>query len=280
MNQNICPNCHMPVEEGARFCGNCDQPLNSNNPVQVPENNGIPEYAEYQPSLRKHFVSIGLVFGVVGIVSSILVPLFGFVFGFIGLLLVLLSSKNRLPRLKIVSFLACLLAILLGGLFTYMNVINAKNQNVSYSSSIYLVTPCFNLNLSSKFTINNTRNSCNVKFYDGTNINNSEDIYEIIYNNVANLNSSNFEVSLKPAINQDISLHLKNYQVTNQQSTTFVGQMAYYVSAYNKSNNTTVIEEAILPPKPINGNNLLLIIHSSVGKQSNIGQISKSWSWN
>ena len=83
MDYNICPNCHQPVEPGAKFCGNCDQPLivvstqNGNSST----NSSIPEYAKYFPKTHQHWASIALVMGIVGIGGSFLIPIFGIIFG-------------------------------------------------------------------------------------------------------------------------------------------------------------------------------------------------------
>lgn len=283
MDYNICPNCHQPVEPGAKFCGNCDQPLivvstqNSNSAT----NSSIPEYATYFPKTHQHWASIALVMGIVGIGGSFLIPIFGIIFGIGGFFLAIFAPKNLRSKLKIGAMIVAILSVIVAVVNVSLNLSNSNNNSTNYSSSIYLVTPCYNLNLSSKFTITNPQNSCNVKFYSGTSINNASDIYQIETENVANLNSTNFDLNLKPAMESDLTSHLSSgFKIVSASQTLFDGQLAYLVQAYNQSKNLSVSEEAILYQKGIQGNNLFIITHSSVGKIDSMNILAKSWSWN
>jgi hypothetical protein len=280
---NICPNCHQPVEPGAKFCGNCDQPLVvvGTPKVKQTDNQSIPEYARYFPKTRQHWASIALVLGLVGIMGSFIIPIFGIIFGIVGFFLAILTPKEIAKKLKIGAIILTILSVIVAIVNVSLNLKNGSHNSASYSSSIYLVTPCYNLNLSSKFTITNPKNSCNVKFYVGSNINNALDIYQIETQNVANLNSANFDLNLKSAIENDLTSHLSTgFSIVSSEQTTFDGQLAYMVETYNRAKNLSVSEEAVLYQKGIQGNNLFIITHSAVGKMALGNALAKSWSWN
>ena len=292
--EHNCPKCSEPTESGASFCGNCGfrlmpQNIQDSNAQSADLNTDIPVYAKPKSHHKKHWAALALVFGVMGIAASFLLPFLGITLGVVGI--VLISSSFSISRgwVKPSGLVISLLAVVVGLGFWVNTAVHDPKIHASQVAgtsggiaTISVSTPCYSIKFSTVVNIDNSKGSCSVNAYNGDNFQSSSDIYKIVASTVNNVNSSNFDSISKAAIAQDISEHLPGFTVSNQGTDLFNGNPAYLVYAYNQSSNVSMVEESILNPSPssTSANNFFVVVHAVNGQNVSLNSLKKGWQWN
>ncbi len=276
-----CPNCHKETEIDANFCGYCGTKLKLGD-FNISTNSKNAPYAIYYPLVRQHWASYSIIFGIIGIGASLIIPLFGLILGIIGLFIALSSHRyNNLIRFKVAGIiLSCLALILAVTLIIYNSSYNSLQVNQSKAASVVLNTPCFDIKFSTIYKISNSPKSCNVVAYYGQSYSKAEDLYRVDALKIINANSSNFINLVKVnLINPDLLKLSNNYNVIVNKKAQFLNNEAYNLSVYNPKTNVSITIEPILYNAKGISDNIFVIYHSTIGKASNLNALSKAWAW-
>jgi hypothetical protein len=293
MQQDIvCPKCSQPTETGATFCGNCGFRL-------IPENSqtylgqvstqlatSIPVYATPKNHHKRHWAALALVFGLLGIAASLLLPLVGIIFGIVGIILISSSFSIARGWVKPSGLVVSILSIFVGILLAVVPQLQNSKTHAAVQpgttngvATISIETPCYSIRFKTFINIDNNKGSCSINAYNGVNFDTSSNIYKIVASSVSNINSSNFDSVSKTAIASDIAKHLPGFNITSQNSDTFDGASAYSVYAYDPGSNIAMIEESVLDSGS-SGNNFFVIIHAVNGQSTNLNSLKAGWQWN
>ena len=222
--EKLCPNCNEPIEEGAIYCGNCGFKLLTHASGTNGQNNIIPTYSRTKIYHRKHWPSYSIIFGIVGVASSLIVPIVGLIVGVLAIILSTSSIKNKdNKKYRIVGLSIGIIAVLVA----IISIVVSVNHNNSLSkkdtltssnnSSVYVTTPCYVIKFSTLFNFSDKKkNSCNLIAYYGSNLNQASQIYKIeaTYNSI--VNSNNLDNLAQNAISTDISTNLKGFKVSSK----------------------------------------------------------------
>ncbi|MEI9913398.1 MAG: zinc ribbon domain-containing protein [Candidatus Saccharibacteria bacterium] len=292
-----CPNCQQPIENGAIYCGNCGFKLDTSATAQQVNSNSIssnqaqeaaiPAYDIPTTHHRQHWAAMALAFGVIAIGGGALVPLLGIVFGITGVVMSTSSYRKTHGWLKPVSLIVPVLALLLSIGFWVNNSANNAKQTASNSagtsngiSSMSVTTPCYTLTFKTEFNVNNASGSCTINAYNESNFVDSSNIYKVLASQTNQITTANFDSTAKQAIESDVSKNLPGFNITNQSSNIFSGSPAYYIQAYNSSTNVAVIEETILHNDPSARDNFFTIVHAVNDSAVNLDELESTWHWN
>lgn len=292
IEEKNCPKCNEPTENGAVFCGNCgfrliEQPKEAYlGQISTQQRDEIPTYAQPKPHHKKHWASIALIFAVMGIASSYLLPFMGIAFGIVGIILVTSSLGVSKGWIKPTSLILSTLAVIVGLGFWVNAVISqpkikAEQETTSTGvATINVNTPCYSINFKSIINISNSKGSCSMNAYNGSSFADSSNIYKIVASTVSNVNSNNLDSLAKQAIAQDIANNLPGFSITDENSDLFDGNPAYSVYAYNSKLNVSMVEEAVLDNNQTNTNNFFVIIHAVNSTNTNLDTLKSEWQWN
>jgi hypothetical protein len=249
----------------------------------------LPNYAVAYPHPKQHRAAIALAIGIIGMAAGLVIAILGIALGIIGIILSTTAYKGSSKGLKISSLVVSILALLIGT-GVWVNAIvhdpalhaqKASNAGTANGVSVLSVsTPCYNVGFANQLNVNNDKGSCAMNAYNGNTISTSTDIYKVLTNSVPGLSQSNFTSATKKAINSDVAKNLPGFKVVNQASTTFAGDAAYYVQAYDSNQNVSVIEEGVLNNSTSSKNNFFVLVHVNNGVTSTLSGIEKNWQWN
>jgi hypothetical protein len=285
-----CPNCNEPVEPGAVFCGNCGQKL-SDQDVNLKLNADIiPEYSE--PNLveqtRRTEESMSLVFGVVGVVGSLFVPLAGIVIGLTGVVMASLTVRRGKDLVNIFGAVISIIAILtgIGAWIHASSVQKASISKVNNSAAVtnssdavstnYVQTPCYKMNFTSKLNIQNVPGNCNMNAFNGATFVLSTEAYKV-YATKTNYTSDGFVAMAKQAIDKDVKLSLATFTVSHEESGVFAASPAYFVTVSN-GQGVSIIEAVALHPTT-SGENFFVFVHAVLGDQADLHDLQLGWQW-
>ncbi len=309
-DERLCPNCNQSVEDGAVYCGNCgsklsaeqaspstvsqvyanstQQTLNTTLATSLASGPNIPAYAVPHHH-KQHWAVMALAFGLFGIGVGVLVPILGLALGLCGIVIITSSLRITHGWLKPAAITISALAIAAGIGFMVNNVTHhqaAQTANKVGTSngvaSINVNTPCYSLTFATELNVNNSKGSCSINAYDGTTFQSSSNVYKVLGNVSSTVDSANFESYSKQAINQDIVKNLPAFSVAKQAANVFDGSPAYYVEAYDSTDNAAMIEETILhnDATNLNKDNFFVIVHATNGSNVNLDALQSSWQWN
>ncbi len=286
-----CPNCHESIEEGAFFCGNCGQRL-SIKPVDQTINSDtvIPEYSE--PNIfeqtRRTEESMSLVFGVVGIVGALFVPLAGIIIGAVGTIMSSLTLRRGKDIVNIVGLVISVFAIFTGfGTWVHSSnlqkeAISKANKSISLTNATSAITkdnlstPCYKINLTNKLNIQNTSGNCDMNAYNGATFVLSTEAYKV-YATKSTYTREGFAGLVKQVIEKDVRTSLPDYTIVRQGPTIFSASPAYSVTATN-GQGVSVIQTAVFH-ETTNGDNFFVIVHAVLGSEATLHDLQLGWQW-
>lgn len=311
-----CPQCHQPVETGAVFCGNCGTPLQSTQPVApaqtdsvvaavyanqaatpvaptpTPVLNGhgvaVPAYAlPVQHPVKETKTVLAIVFGAVGIVGSLLIPISGLVFGVVSLVLSTSSRRQSKKAENTVAIVVGVIALILSVIMWVVAINYVQRQkdggNVSGSSVpaaatnvTSAATSCYSAGFTSGLTVVSNNNTCETRAYSGTTFKSSNNVYIVLANTVPNISVGEFTAFSKQAIEHDFTNNLPKYRVTNERIGTFAGSPAYFVTG---SNGNATIVEALVLHQTMQGSNVFTLLHGQNGSTVDLNELESSWLW-
>ncbi|HEY4964269.1 MAG TPA: zinc ribbon domain-containing protein [Candidatus Saccharimonadales bacterium] len=249
----------------------------------------LPNYAVAYPHPKQHRAAIALAIGIIGMAAGLVIAILGIVLGIAGIILSTTAYKGSSKGLKISSLVVSILAVLIGTGVWVNAIANdpalhaQKSSNAGTANGVSVLsvsTPCYNVGFANQLNVNNDKGSCAMNAYNGTTISTSTDIYKVLTNSVPGLNQSNFGPATKNAINSDVAKNLPGFKVVNQASTTFAGDVAYYVQAYDSNQNVSVIEEGVFNNSSSSKNNFFVLVHVNNGVTSTLSGLEKNWQWN
>ncbi len=278
----LCPNCNEPTDQDAIYCGNCGFHLNRRSPLTSSTKKDLmPAYSKIKIYHRKHWPAYSVIFGIVGIAGSLLIPAVGLALGVLAIILSTSSIKKVSTRkYQFAGFLLGLIAIILAVLSIVMTIgqNTAKSYNLA-TSSVYVSTPCYTIKFSTMFNFNKqNKNSCNLVAYYGLNFNQSSQIYKINASLSKYFTATNLNNLAQTAIASDL-LNLKGYTIIKKGSTKFNNSPAYYMKAYNASTDSSVTEEIVYHPSPSSKNNLFVIVYVNNSKTNSLNAFEKAFAW-
>ncbi len=274
-NELFCPNCNELVEDDAIFCGNCGFKLKDKTPTPV--SGRTISYAIRYPHRREHWPSNSLILGLIAIPASLILPILGLILAILALFMATASNKKSNFKFRLFgSILASIAILIVVGTFIFHKNSPSSTAN---SSSVIISTPCYKIKVSSIFTVENTQNSCNVKFYYGTSISSSSDLYVIRSQIIPNLTIQQFNSKIQSVINNDLNSHIQGFVSINNSTNTFVSSPSYWENGYSSTQNISISERAILRTNTMNKDNYFDIVHSQTGKNLSVDNLAKSWIW-
>ncbi len=285
--EKLCPNCNQPTEDGAKYCGNCGYKLENDTLGSIqPETTSMPPYAIPKTHHKQHWAAMALAFGVLAIGGGLLIPILGVAFAMTGIVLATSSYRITHGWLKPISVLVSVAALIISiGIWVNVAVHNAKlttsNSEAGTSGGVATVsvtTPCYTLSFNTELNVNNSNGSCTLNAYNGTDFQNSSDIFKILASQTNQVGITNFDSFSKQAIESDVSKNLAGFNIIKQANSIFGGSPAYYVTAYNSSTNVSVIEETVLHEFS-KKDNFFVLVHATNGRTVNLNDIEVSWQW-
>ncbi|HWB38862.1 MAG TPA: zinc ribbon domain-containing protein [Candidatus Saccharimonadales bacterium] len=287
-----CPNCQQIIEPGAAFCGNCGQSLQATSAADTKSPaHGLPAYAAATPVQQggETKAVLSTVFGPLGVVGAIFIPIIGVACGIVGVVLGTMARPTK-KAMGTVGVSLSSLAIL-AGLATWVYAVQQAQlhsktaANVSHqlpSASVAangLSTPCYTTGFAGKFNVSNSNGSCDMAAFNGASLTSSTNIYKIYANKSNVISDASFNTLAKQAIEKDVHTNLAGFKIVKEQATQFSGSTAYEVTAVDKSNGTAVLEAAVYHPTA-SGYNVFVIVHAIVGDTSDLQTLEGQWQWN
>jgi hypothetical protein len=231
---------------------------------------------------------LALVFGLMSMVSSILIPIVGLIFALAAIVLASISLSKRKRGLAMAGLVTGILGLLVGIALIAHNVQNmatSKTDGTQKSNTLNsattttssdLVTPCYSFTLDSKQTIQNNSGSCDSNIFTGNSIETSDEFYRVLGVTASSLNSSNFMSIAKSGIEKDLTESEPNAQIISEQPTTFAGSPAYTVDA--KGSGYVLSESAVFHTTS-NGENFFVVVHANSGSDVSLTTLEKDWKW-
>jgi hypothetical protein len=283
-----CPNCSLPVEADAAFCGNCGHQLQpSAAAIQTDRVHEVPAYAVAQPyqHLGEPQALACLLLGVTGSVGALFVPILGISLGALGLVIGTLARTA--PRRLIGSFglITSAAAVLLGLVVWAYAVQNLKAQQTKAAQTASevmtaseLSTPCYTLDFTEKLNITNGPASCNMNAFNGPSLAASTDAYKVFASKSSVTDSKSFTTTAQRAIEQDIEANLPGFVIDEQRIGAFAGSPAYIVKASDKKNRVALVEAAVLRPVS-SGENIFILVHATNGDSTDLSILEAQWQW-
>lgn len=285
LEEKLCPNCNEPIEEGAIFCGNCGHRLMTQTPQTSGQIGNVPTYSKFRIYHRKHWPAYSVIFGIVGIASSLFIPIVGLVIGIVSIILSTSSIKeknNKKYRISglIIGIIAVIIAILSIVISVNHKDLYNNAPSSSTNSSIYVTTPCYEIRFSTLFNFSNTnKNSCNTIAYYGPSLRQANQLYKIEATYSPSFNPTNLNTMADNAITADMATNLKGFQIISKHSTTFDNSDAYYIIADNPKSGLSVIEEIVYHPSVKTNYNIFVIVRSEFSKTINLNALKKAFVW-
>ncbi|MHB1865210.1 MAG: hypothetical protein ACYCPS_03555 [Candidatus Saccharimonadales bacterium] len=283
----LCPKCNQTIENGAFFCGNCGFKLVPNLPNQtIASESAIPRYAVPSTHHKQHWAAMSLAFGILGICGGLLIPILGVVLGLVGLVLITSSFKMTHGWLKLTGSVLPALALLFSiGIWVFVathntkQTINGNYQTANGVSTMSVTTPCYTLSFNTYLNVNNNSGSCALNAYNGPSLASSTDVYRVLASETSTVNLSNFDSLSKQSLLTNVTKNLPGFIVTDEASSIFSGNPAYFVQALNSSSGVAVIEESVFHQNS-SKDNFFLIVHALNSKSANLSDVETSWRWN
>jgi uncharacterized membrane protein len=309
-----CPNCHQDIETGAAFCGNCGHPiqlaaastktvseiaqiLRNQSDIEHPHGRlalaghaklltGMPSYAFTKPNqhIGETKALLSLLFGIIAIVAALFMPVMGLGLAGAGIIMGTLSHSGRMRKLSTIGMIISALAILFSlGAWAY-NIKNdpkVDHKAVSNSTSVLkssVSTPCYTAGFTSKLSVKNNAGSCDIIAFNGPTLDQSTDAYKVYANQAEITNAKEFIIVAKAALEKDVKDSLPGFTINSQKITQFAGSPAYYISAHNKDQGVTVVEEAVLH-EVTGGQNVFVIVHAVNGVNPDLSLLESQWQW-
>lgn len=307
----ICPKCHEPVENGSAFCGNCGQSLSVSTIAQVLGNQVpdtsitppffpvgvttsttdklptyvIPNFFEQKNHLR---ATLSAVFGLVGIVGAINMPIAGIILGICGIVLATLSMRSFKHALSRFGLIASIVSVLFGGttwlyaITSHQKLVNNNNKIISATNTTpaqatdNLVTPCYTVKFATKVNIENVQNSCFMNAYNAVTMDQSTDAYKVLATTTS-LSVSNFLAVAKQSLEADVKQSLKGFTINKETSGLFAASPAYFVTA-NNGTGVSIVEAAVLHLTN-HGENFFVLVHAVNGTSADLLDLQLGWSW-
>jgi hypothetical protein len=265
-------------------------PPNYGMPMANTGNSAVPAYAIARNGQHAGETKalLSVIFGVIGLVGAIIMPLIPIVFGITGLVLGTMTRRSSRPGMSMVGIVLSSLAIL-GGIagmaynITHNPALHDKvshsatpSSNVSAASSVD--TPCYGLGFTDSLQISNDNNSCDMQAFNGKTINSSTDLYKVYANQIASVSEANFESVSKEAIEKDIKNTLTGFTTDSEKLTTFAGSSAYLVRASDPASGVSVLEGSVLH-KTKSGYNYFILVHATSTGKADFDQLEAQWQW-
>ncbi len=285
--EKLCPNCNEPIEDGAIYCGNCGFKLLTQAPYSNGQNNFVPTYSKTKIYHRKHWPSYSVIFGLVGVASSLIIPIVGLIVGILAIILSTSSINNKSnKKYRIAGLVIGIIAIIIAITFivisvSHNNSLNKKDtQTILNNATVYVTTPCYEIKFSTLFNFSNRKkNSCNLIAYYGPKLSQASQIYNIEATYNSAVNSNNLDNFAQNAISQDIATNLKGFRELSNNSTIFEGSRAYYITAYNPNTDNSIIEEMVYHPSLNTNYNIYIIVRSEISKSTNLNSLESAFIW-
>jgi len=241
---------------------------------------GIPSYAV---PVSHHDIRalLSVIFGVLGIVGALIIPIIGVALGITSIVLGTLSRRH-VKGLSIAGIVFGILA-LLAGLATWAIVIASNTSAVhksigssaSSTATVAYDTPCYKIMVPKGYKTTGS-DSCGVTAYNGATLATSTEMLKVASGYVAGLNESNFNDVAKKAVDADFAQNLSDYTVTKSGLDTFAGNSAYVIEAHKGSKNVT---EAAVLHESSEGDNLFVIGRAKFNGSASIHDLESVWSW-
>ncbi|MEK7599687.1 MAG: zinc-ribbon domain-containing protein [Patescibacteria group bacterium] len=311
-----CPSCHQDVETGAAFCGNCGAPLQiaaSNKTVseiahilhnQAEIKNAphgpwvaagagglatrLPSYAFTKPSqhVGETRALLSLLMGTIGIIAAIFMPLIGLCLSITGIIMGTMSRSSAKRGLSTVGIIVSSLAILFSigaWIYNYNHAAATQDdhqavRNSSANFTADVSTPCYSTGFADKLNVKNNSGSCDMIAFNGSTMDDSTNAYKIYANKSQIVNDREFVGIAKQALEKDVKANLPGFSIVSQKATQFAGSPAYAVTAYNKDQGVSVIEEAVFHQVK-NGESIFVIVHAINGSDPNLNELEGQWQW-
>lgn len=308
-----CPNCNQLIEAGAAFCGNCGQELAVKAPDgkqtgshiaqvlkgQIDSQTGQPQYAgqviadnvpNYAITSPLQHVGetkaiLSILLGVVGIIGALLVALVGLVLGIAGLMLGTMSRNSVRRGLSTAGIIVSSIAIVVSlGVWAYVihRQTNTKIATATQASDAVpaanLSTPCYSTGFIDTLNVTNSKDSCDMKAFNGPTLDASTKAYKVYSSQIAAVNSSDFNEFAKKAVQKDIAASLPGFTIDSQQFRQFAGSPAYVAYTSDKATGVTVAEAVVLHQVQA-GANVFVLVHASGIGVADLSTLEAQWQW-
>jgi len=308
-----CPNCHQATEDGAAFCGNCGQALQSpitkmvNN--QPPETNdtplpgplaaagnsgmaaGIPSYALAKPGQHAGETKalLSLIFGIAGIAGALFLALIGLVLGTAGIIMGTMSRSGPKRGLSTAGLVFSSLAILASlAVWTYAVRHDPRfSQNATSAApgvsapsvaASDVSTPCYSAGFVNQLNVSNGADSCDMSAFNGPTLNNSTNAYKVYADTSQTVNAQDYAGVFKPALEKDVKSNLPDFTIDSEAAGSFAGSPAYIISTSDKAQGVAVVEAAVLH-RAGPGENVFVMVHAVSGQSADLTTLEAQWQW-
>lgn len=302
-----CPRCNEPLENGASFCGNCGQALTQigqvmqnqqqppaqvaptplpNRPAMASSGGvAIPTYAIATPAQSKGELKaiLSIVFGLLGIVGGLIIPLIGFIFCFTGFVLASLAWNSQKRSLSVIGFVLSLVALTASvGMTAYVWQHKTDKTSVGNSAtakgSMSVTTPCYSTGFGSQLNVDNKEDSCDMAAFNNDSFANSTEGYKVYSQTSQTVNETNVAEFGKAAIEKDMQTNLPSYKTVSSESIRFAGSPGYAVKAQSTKDGISIVE-AVVYHKTTNGQNLFVIVHADSLVKADLQKLEQGWKW-
>lgn len=250
----------------------------------------IPTYAQPHIGQQKdHFkAAISVVFGVLGVVGSFIMPFVGLILAIVGVITGTLSRRYLKKGLGLAGIVISTAGILVSmGTWAYAVSSSAKSQQANNNAvqktntspalaANQISTPCYEIAFAERLNVQNTSGSCNMNAFDGSSLDVSHSAYKVFATQSA-VSPSAFAALAKTALERDIAQSMPGYKIVDEQSVMFSGSPAYVVRTTN-SQGVSLLEAAVLHS---NGNtaNFYVIVHATVEGTADLHDLELGWQW-
>ena len=301
-----CPRCNQPIENGASFCGNCGQaltqigqvmqnqqqsqpqsnvPLPSHPAMAAPTGQAVPNYAIATPAQSRGEMKavLSVLFGTVGIIGGIIMPVIGFVFCFAGFVLATLAWNTQRRSLSIAGLILSLLALTASvGMTAYVWQQKENRSSVGSSATangtMSVSTPCYSAGFGSQLNVDNSENSCDMAAFNRETFATSTEGYKVYSQSSQVINESNVAEYGKTAIEKDLQASMPGSQTEYSKSIRFAGSPGYAVKIKAANDNISLIE-AVVFHKTNGGKNVFIIVHADTAVSADLDKLERDWQW-
>lgn len=250
----------------------------------------IPLYARPAIAQQKdHFrAALAVVFGILGIVSSLIMPFVGIVLSIAGVVTGTMSRRYLKRGLGMAGIFISIVGVFASmGTWAYAVSSSARHQQIVKASAQKtndspvlaaneLSTPCYQIKFTDRLNVQNTNGSCNMNAFDGSSLDVSHSAYKV-YATQSAVAPAAFANLAKTALERDIAQSMPSYHIVDQQSTVFSGSPAYIVYAVNNE-GVSLLEAAVLHAGN-NTANFYVIVHATIDGTASLHDLELGWQW-
>lgn len=228
---------------------------------------------------------IALIAAVISLPGA-LFPIAGIILGIVGVVLGSLGLRLRkgLSLAAVIVGSVGILASLAAWVWAVQYLqkhsasVSSTHHSAATAAATAVHTPCYSFNLSSSYTVQNTKGSCTAELSNGTSTETTSDAYDIVGGTIPGINQQNFVQGSRQAIHQSLANMPGATIVAEDANATFAGSPAYAVALSDPAKGASAVLAAVMH-QTAHGENYFVVSHAVKGDSVDLKAIESTWSW-